>query len=226
MQKKCFMLMGVFFLLGCLGAGRAEAFVFIHEFLADPASGLAGDANNDGIRDSYDDEFIELFNLSSEAVDISGWSVSDSVAQRHEFDAGTEIQANSVFVLFGGGTPNLPGIDWQVLFAGSLNLNNSGDTIILRDSGGTLIDAYTYGSEAGNNQSITRNPEGSKGGWSEHTLLPGADGRLFSPGFVVNPVADPTTSRSTVPEPATLVLMGTGLFGMATRKRKASKKFD
>ncbi|HET9787350.1 MAG TPA: hypothetical protein VFP47_09455, partial [Pyrinomonadaceae bacterium] len=34
--------------------------ILINEFLADPAEGLAGDANRDGVRDSSHDEFVEL----------------------------------------------------------------------------------------------------------------------------------------------------------------------
>lgn len=214
MRKKCFLLAAVVFCLCHLGMGQAQAFVFIHEFLADPASGLAGDANNDGIRHSYDDEFVELFNLSSDAVDISGWTLSDATAERYSFTADTWIQANSAFVVFGGGSPNLPGIDWQVA-SDSLSLNNSGDTITLRDADGLLIDSYAYGSEAGNDQSITRNPEGARGGWIKHTDLSNSGGRLFSPGYLVNDVRQ----TSTVPEPATFVLMATGFFGMAVRGR-------
>jgi hypothetical protein len=104
-----------------IGANRAEAFIFIHEFLADPASGLAGDANNDGTRDSYDDEFVELFNLSSEAVDIGNWYISDASSDRHFFNIDTWIQPNSAFVVFGGGSPNLTGTRTdQVLLKGQV----------------------------------------------------------------------------------------------------------
>ncbi|MEW5894949.1 MAG: lamin tail domain-containing protein [Candidatus Omnitrophota bacterium] len=209
MRGKCLILMIIVLMMIPMGAGNAQSFVFIHEFLADPALGPAGDANNDGTRDSYEDEFVELFNLSSGTVDISGWSIADALAERYSFTAGTLIQPNSAFVVFGGGTPNLPGIDWQVLTSGSLNLNNGGDTIILSDATGSLIDSHTYGSEAGDDQSITRSPEGTRGGWVSHTDLPNADGKLFSPGYLVNDLPP----QSTVPEPATVfsILSGLGL---------------
>ena len=43
-------------------ASLAEATVVISEVLADPPTGEVGDANQDGQRDTYEDEFIELYN--------------------------------------------------------------------------------------------------------------------------------------------------------------------
>ena len=93
-----------------IGASRAEAFVFIHEFLADPATNLAGDANGDGTRHSYDDEFVELFNLSSSAVDLTGWYITDSANSgtlRHTFGISSLIDPYSTYVVFGGGQESL-----------------------------------------------------------------------------------------------------------------------
>lgn len=216
-MRKCFIFFLSGMLLFSLGQGKAQAFIFINEFLADPAADLDGDANNDGTRDAYDDEFVELFNLSPDAVDISNWTLSDATDERYSFTNGTFIQANSAFVVFGGGTPVLSdSIDWQVLTTGNLNLNNGGDTITLRDATGLLIDSYTYGTEAGYDQSITRSPEGGKGEWVKHTLLANADGKLFSPGSLVNDV--PQTS--TVPEPATVLSLSLGLGAMIFRRRR------
>jgi len=218
MRVKCFILVIIVFLLNQFCEGRAEAFIFINEFLADPAMGLAGDANNDGVRDSYDDEFVELFNLSSNAVDISNWYVSDASSDRHFFDVDTYIKANSTFVVFGGGAPNLPGIDWQIASQGQLNLNNGGDTITLCDASGNVIDSYAYGTEAGYDQSIVRNPEGSKGVWIKHTELPNAEGKLFSPGYLINPIEIP--AQSTVPEPMTILSLSFGLGSIFLMRRK------
>ena len=65
------------------GARMAEASVMISEILADPANGLAGDSNGDGTRSSDDDEFVELFNTSSAAVDLSGWKGRDSEKENY-----------------------------------------------------------------------------------------------------------------------------------------------
>ena len=79
--------------------------IIINEILADPASGNDGDANGDGTREASEDEFIELINNSPNPVDISGWTLSDSVNVRHIFSENTIVAANGVVVVFGGGTP-------------------------------------------------------------------------------------------------------------------------
>jgi len=210
--KRVFCLVG---LVLVLIATRAEAFVFLNEFLADPASGLAGDANNDGVRHSYDDEFIELYNSSPESVNLNGWSITDAVATRHIFDSNIFIEANSAFVVFGGGQENSFPDNWVTASSGSLSLNNSGDTITLFDANNQVVDFYTYGSEAGHNQSIVRRIEGTQSNWIKHTELPNVNGQLFSPGYLVNE----SPSSNTVPEPIALLLFGSGLVGAFIKRR-------
>jgi len=186
---------------------NAEALILINEIYADPAPGLAGDANHDGTRHSYEDEFVEIFNLSSESINIGNWSISDAGAVRHYFDADTLIEANSTFVVFGGGDESLMPEHWQTASEGYLWLNNGGDTITLKDENGLEIDIVTYGLEAGDDQSLSRNPEGSKGEFIRHTNLPNANGKLFSPGYLVNGLP----SGSVAPEPAGLLSFVSGL---------------
>ena len=73
--------------------------------MADPASGIAGDANGDGTRSGSADEFIEIRNSGLEAVDISGWYLSDAVKTRHTFSGNTFLNSSSYIVIFGGGSP-------------------------------------------------------------------------------------------------------------------------
>ena len=89
-------------------------------------------------------------------------------------------------------------VNWVAASEGSLALNNGGDTITLYDASDQVIDFVTYGSAAGNDQSIVRSPEGSKSEWIKHAELSNADGKLFSPGYLVNEI-DPV-GQSTVPE--------------------------
>jgi hypothetical protein len=76
----------------------------------------------------------------------------------------------------------------QTASSGSLGLNNGGDDLTLSD-GGTVQAAASYGSEGGNNQSLTRDPDGTASAFVLHTLASGSGGALYSPGTRVDGVA-------------------------------------
>jgi len=144
----------------CLWGFRADAMIFINEILADPPPGIAGDANGDGVTSNSRDEFIELLNLSDSPINISHWSISDAVKTRHMLPSNVWVEPSAYFVVFGGGIPNLPGINSQTASTGSLGLNNSGDTVTLYNQFGDVVDSISYGREGGKNQSLVRFPEG------------------------------------------------------------------
>ena len=77
--------------------------MIINEVLADPPSGDPGDSNGDGTRSSSQDEFVELANVSSEPVDISGWQLGDDEAVNFTFPDGYVMAPRSFLVVFGGG---------------------------------------------------------------------------------------------------------------------------
>ena len=160
--------------------------VVINEFLADPAADAAGDANGDGTRDSSDDEFVEIVNVSGADLDVSGWSISDGVQVRHTFPGGTVIPADCSAVIFGGDTPTgvFGGAIVQTASTGALGLNNGGDTITLDDGGSSTLE-YVYGSEGGNDQSLTRDPD-IVGSFVLHSAAAASGGSLFSPGTQVD----------------------------------------
>ncbi|MCP4427888.1 MAG: ExeM/NucH family extracellular endonuclease [Chloroflexi bacterium] len=167
--------------------GTAITTVVINEFQADPASDLSGDANGDGVRDSGDDEFIEIVNVSGGDLDISGWTLSDGFGLRHTFPVGTVIADSCSVVVFGGGTPAgaFGGSVVQTASEGALGLNNSGDTITLNNGASDLI--YDYGSEGGNNQSLTRDPDiTGPDPLALHSTATGSGGALFSPGTMID----------------------------------------
>ncbi len=68
----------------------------------------------------------------------------------------------------------------QTATTGSLSLNDDGDTVTLKDASGTVIKTVTYGAEAGDNQSIARNPD-SIGDFVKHTTIT-TNAVRFSPG--------------------------------------------
>lgn len=153
--------------------------IIINEILADP-DGTNGDANGDGIVDTSQDEFVEFYNTGSADIDISGFTIEDNNSTRHTFPDNTILTAGSFITVFGGGTPTgIAGIA-QVASGGSLGLNNGGDTVTLKNGAGTVVITYTYGGEAGNNQSIARDPDFT-GDFVQH-LSHSTNPMQFTPG--------------------------------------------
>ena len=159
----------------------------INEIHADPAPGISGDANADGVRHFSDDEFVEIVNISGAAVDISGWTLADGFSVRHTFPAGTMIEDQCGVVVFGGGSPtgSFGGVVVQIASSSALGLNNGGDTVTLND-GSTDVTVATYGSEGGDNQSLTLDPDLTGAPWTKHSVATGSGGSLFSPGALID----------------------------------------
>ncbi|RPI02306.1 MAG: ExeM/NucH family extracellular endonuclease, partial [Calditrichaeota bacterium] len=156
--------------------------VVINEIHADPDPD-EGDANQDGLIHTSQDEFIELYNLSNSEIDLSGWQLSDADKVRHIFPAGSTIPMAGCMIIFGGGDPkgDFGGAVVQTASSGTLSLNNSGDTVRLDDNNGKSIQV-TYGIEGNDNQSLTRDPDGDGSSFVKHTLAHHAHGSRFSPG--------------------------------------------
>lgn len=162
--------------------------LLIHEIHADPASGLDGDANGDGTRDAEDDEFVELVNTGYAPLDVSGWTISDGLSTRHTFPANTIVPAREAVVVFGAGTPTgdfgNAAASGMVFTAstGTLSLNNTGDTVTVKDALAQVVQTVTYGSAANGDQSLTRDPAVTNTPLVKHTLAAGSGGTRFSPG--------------------------------------------
>ncbi len=169
-------------------SGCPELSVVINEFLADPAPDLPGDANGDGVRNSSEDEFVEIYNNTGAELDMSNWEIHDEFSLRHVFPEGTIVADQCAVVVFGGGSPAgaFGGAVVQTASVGFLGLNNGGDVVRLFDSDAVLVASVAYPVEgevpAGNqNQSITRDPD-ITGGFVLHSEATGSGGALFSPG--------------------------------------------
>ena len=174
----------------------------INEFLADPPDGAAGDANGDGSRDSSQDEFIEVLNRTGGPADVGGFSISDADSIRFTFPIGTIIPANEAAVIFGGGNPTGEFGNARInglVFKSVLSLNNSGDTITIKDGANNIVETVAFGSAEGSiNQSINRNPDGSGTIFAPHSTIAESNGRLFSPGARVS--GEPFTVGPRIPE--------------------------
>ncbi len=169
--------------------------LIINEVLFDPAAGLAGDANRDGIREAAGDEFVEIVNISNNEINISGFSLGDDDAAPFTFPQGTVLAAGQAALLFGGGVPegNFGG---ALVFIdnGSIGngLANSGDVVELRDNAGNFVDSFSYNStnsenlvSGDTNQSFTRAPD-LTGNFTEHTAVENSNSSLFSPGTQID----------------------------------------
>lgn len=171
---------------GCpLGAG-----LIINEVLYDPSNvGLEGDANGDGVYNQDQDEFLELYNTFPIAIDLSGFTIADSViasgatATRFTFPAGTILQPGRAIVVFGGGNPTGTFGGSTVLTCppgSTLSLQNAGEQILVRGANGRTLLVFNSDALSDNpNEAYTRSPD-ITGGFLQHSSA--VAGRLFSPG--------------------------------------------
>lgn len=152
--------------------------LIINEILADPGTN-DGDANNDGTINTSEDEFIELYNVGTQPLDISGYTMEDGYTTRHTFPAQTTIGSGEFFVLFGGGSVDNFNGNSQVSSTGGLGLNNGGDDVIIKNTAGVVVVTLTY--SGATDQSICRDPDftGEFVGHLSHST----NARVFSPGL-------------------------------------------
>jgi hypothetical protein len=152
--------------------------LIINEILADPGTN-DGDANNDGTINTSEDEFIELYNVGTQPLDISGYTMEDGYTTRHTFPAQTTIGSGEFFVLFGGGSVDNFNGNSQVSSTGGLGLNNGGDDVIIKNTAGVVVVTVTY--SGATDQSICRDPDftGEFVGHLSHST----NARVFSPGL-------------------------------------------
>ena len=133
--SKC--LFSVILALACLltdapVAAQSGSQVVINELQYHPASG------------DYGEEYVELYNAGSAAVDLSGWTFSDGVA--YTFPPGISIPASGYVVVANdpATVEALYGITGVLGPFASGRLSNGGERVALEDSGNTLVDEVTY----------------------------------------------------------------------------------
>ncbi|MCP4849914.1 MAG: lamin tail domain-containing protein [Verrucomicrobiaceae bacterium] len=153
------------------------------------AVGQNTDANGDGDTGTADgsDEFVELVNDSIEALDISGYTLSDFATVRHTFAAGTILDPGCAIVVFGSGATE----GRSVTFGGALlqnanganefglALNNSGDLISIKNLEGVEVAGANWGETSTSDGSLTLDPDLNENNtFTVHNVL----GAPFSPG--------------------------------------------
>jgi hypothetical protein len=121
--------------------------VVINEFLPFARS----DWNGDGTVDSGD-EFIEIKNLSTSEISLSGWRLDDQEGDSSPFSLPSiSIEPGARIAFFVSET--------------GLLLSNAGETVRLYRSNGQIADAFTYGVVQIPDQSWCRFPDGFNLAW-------------------------------------------------------------
>jgi len=170
----------------------------------------------------FNQDFVELFNSGTTAVDISGFTLQygsptgTTFSAIATFAAGTIIQPGTFFLISAGpvGATGAPLPTPNVVGSSGVNLGAAAGKVRLLDVSLNIVDLVGYGTTANqfegagpapapsNTMSISRN---------------GADTDNNNLDFTV-------TMPTPVPEPATYVLLGVGLLACAQRFRRAKKQ--
>ncbi|MCA9544252.1 MAG: lamin tail domain-containing protein, partial [Myxococcales bacterium] len=171
------------------------------------------------------EEFVELVNAGPSPMDLAGWTLGDLTSpERHVFDS-VVLQPGASIVVYGG--PNEAEPDRRVASAGGgLSLNNSSETITLRDATGTVIDQISW-ANAASGVAFNRSPDGATDGdvVVPHTDLGAAamspgrrvDGSLWpgQPMIVINELLPNPDGTDAGEEYIELVNAGTGVVDLS-----------
>jgi len=115
-----------------------------------------------GTDDSTSDEWIELYNSTNQAIDLTGWYIEDDAGASTYLIAGGEIPAYGYFLIEDAEEAvNVPA-DAVI----PLSLANAGDSLVLKDSANLVIDTVN----------------GSGGAWYAGTSTPKASMERIDPG--------------------------------------------
>ncbi len=122
--------------------------------------------NENGTSAAANDEFIEIYNASTSAVDLTGWKLMDGniiandtddtgsitgSSSPYEFPSGTTLQPGEYAVIWIGDETNTPdrqatGAAFEAWLGNAPKLNNTGDDIWLYDPDSKIVDYVAYGS--------------------------------------------------------------------------------
>ena len=120
------------FLITCL---LANAQVVVNEFSA---------SNLESFYDSFGktEDWIELYNISTDAVDLSGWHLSDKEDKptKWPIPAGTTIAGNSFLVFYCSGRDSFINEELHTNF--KLAQTKGSDIVLLSDAAGNILEMH------------------------------------------------------------------------------------
>lgn len=175
--------------------------LIINEVLYDPSNNaLDGDANGDGVYNQEDDSFIEFVNTGTKNFDASGYQIWDDTTKgvlRFVIPPNTLVPPNGALVVFGS-SPLVGSFGNALVFSADttpshLNFNNSGEIIIIKDSGGNTV--LTFDSDA-----LSNNPNES------YTRFPDVTGNFLQHGDTTSVLFSPGTRTDGTPFNTNLVV--------------------
>ena len=82
-------------------------------------------------------EWVELYNNSTESVDLAGWYLRDATDGEGNKTNITALNTAPATTVIGGN-------NWLVVYMNKAIYNNTGDTVRLFDDSNTLVDSHTY----------------------------------------------------------------------------------
>ena len=163
MMKKfvAFLFVSLFVISSLAPTGAAQ--VVLNEILADPNR----DWDGDGTLDSKLDEWVEVMNVGTSAVDLTQYRITDeSAGKEFRFALSGTLAAGAVRVYKGADV-----VAWQTangVSALGLSLNNAGDKVYLYRVAGSdtsVADSYAFVTkEVVDDRSVGRLPNGT-GPW-------------------------------------------------------------
>jgi hypothetical protein len=123
--------------------------VVINEFMA---SNIATAKDSAG---DYDD-WVELCNITNNAVDLTGWYLTDDYTNKSKwkFSNGATILAHSYIIVWCDNQPGQAGLHT------TFKLNNSGEKLMLIQTDTSIVDSITYGKQR-SDTSFARIPNGT-----------------------------------------------------------------
>jgi hypothetical protein len=159
------------------GSVPAEGELVLNEVLVNVPGGDEGDANGDGIRDAYEDEFVEIVNRTEQTLDLTGVAVRNGSSDKFVFGP-TCLEAHQAAIVFGGGQPaERPGMLVRVA-ASRFAFGNSGGSVVLAGADGALLGAINYSNAPA--EALTLSPQLAGADFVDHSTL--SEGVLLSPG--------------------------------------------
>jgi spore coat protein CotH len=127
-----------------------NATIVINEFMASNSTGS-------GIQDEHGqhDDWIELYNLTNERIDLSGYFLSDNESRpsKWTFPDGVYIEADEYLIIWADDETN------QGNLHSNFKLSASGEVILLSDRDTILMDSVVFGVQS-NNMTMARKPNG------------------------------------------------------------------